>query len=183
MSKNEIFDILWQLWHNIKCHAVCQYGYQKNRLDHYIWYIVIKATDDIKCITKKTKTEIKYFAFIIALKHLKFYIKFFPSLSEENFGTNVLLWPWRMVKTWVQKFLEQKPFIGTPYCIRMVKICVNRRRSLNHTLTSVLLIVGRTLLKCSITIVILQLFSLIWEEFLNPILHRIKSNLFYVGGA
>ena len=31
------YDILWHMPYDIKCHQVCQYGYQKNRLDQTNW--------------------------------------------------------------------------------------------------------------------------------------------------
>ena len=35
--KMAFYDILWQMIYDMKCHKVCQYGYQKNRLDQTNW--------------------------------------------------------------------------------------------------------------------------------------------------
>ena len=36
-QKMAFYDILWHMPYDIKCHQVCQYGYQKNRLDQNNW--------------------------------------------------------------------------------------------------------------------------------------------------
>ena len=35
--KTPFYDVLWHMIYDIKCHKVCQYGYQKNRIDQTNW--------------------------------------------------------------------------------------------------------------------------------------------------
>ena len=41
--KTSFYDILWQMPYDIKCHEVCQYGYQKNRIDETNWFMGSKT--------------------------------------------------------------------------------------------------------------------------------------------
>ena len=55
------YDILWHMPYDINCHQVCQYGYQKNRLDQTNWSKGCRIFFREQNLTQNPKTEIAIF--------------------------------------------------------------------------------------------------------------------------
>ena len=53
--KTPFYDNLWHMPCRIKCHKICQYGYQKNRLDQTNWSIGFKILFQEQNKTKNGK--------------------------------------------------------------------------------------------------------------------------------
>ena len=83
------YDILWQMPYDIKLHKVCQYGYQKNRLDLTKWSRLeaLKLFARNKIWQKMQKTEVAIFPL------------YFQFNSFINFNPNVVALP-EVLKTW-----------------------------------------------------------------------------------
>ena len=68
--KMPFYDILWQMPRDIKCHKVCQYGYQKNRLDQTNWSTGFKIIFQENNQTKNAKNWNSHFSLVFLRRFL-----------------------------------------------------------------------------------------------------------------
>ena len=68
--KMAFYDVLWQMPRDIKCHKVCHYGYQKNRLDQTYWSKGFKTIFQEKNQTKNAKNWNSHFSLVFLRRFL-----------------------------------------------------------------------------------------------------------------
>ena len=107
------FDILWHMPSDIKCHKVCQYGYQKNRLDKTNWYMgfkIIKKTHNLA--KNKKKVKFHYFTIVhFSNSFVKVKCQIYVPKSSWNDPKSILSIKVCTITTFFKYYIEKSIFL------------------------------------------------------------------------